>query len=54
MLSILENKMAGTPMGDNLLMLAKNGRSAEIEQIARNILKQNGRDFDKEFNAFKQ
>ena len=41
-------------MGANLLSLAKQNRSADIEQIARNICKQSGKDFDKEFNAFKQ
>nr|DAG20720.1 MAG TPA: hypothetical protein [Caudoviricetes sp.]DAM21787.1 MAG TPA: hypothetical protein [Caudoviricetes sp.] len=32
--------MGETPMGQNLLNLAKNGRSADIEQIARNLAKQ--------------
>ena len=41
-------------MGQNLLNLAKNGRSADIEQIARNLAKQKGIDFDKEFAAFKE
>lgn len=41
-------------MGQNLLNLAKNGRSADIEQIARNLAKQQGIDFDKEFAAFKE
>ena len=54
MLSILENQMKGTPMGDNLLFLARNNRSADIEQIVRNLYSQQGRDFDKEFFAFKQ
>ena len=46
--------MQNTPMGANLLSLAKQNRSADIEQIARNLCQQSGRDFDKEFNAFKQ
>lgn len=54
MMSILEQQMQNTPMGANLLFLAKQNRSADIEQIARNICKQSGKDFDKEFNAFKQ
>lgn len=53
-LNYLEGQMQGTPMGDNLLALAKQNRTAEIEQIARNIYSQKGLDFDKEFNAFKQ
>ena len=51
---ILEQQMQNTPMGANLLSLAKQNRSADIEQIARNLCQQSGRDFDKEFNAFKQ
>lgn len=54
LMSILENQMQGTPMGDNLIKLAKENKTAEIEQIARNICAQRGLDFDKEFMAFKQ
>lgn len=54
MISVLENQMKGTPMGDNLIQLARNGRGAEIEQIVRNLYSQQGRDFDKEFSEFKK
>lgn len=54
MMSVLENQMGNTPMGANLLNLAKNNQTAEIEKIARNIMRQRGLDYDKEFNAFKQ
>lgn len=54
MLNILENNMSGTPLGDNLIDLAKKGRSADIEMIVRNITKQRGIDFDKEFPRFVQ
>ena len=54
MMSFLENRMRGTPMGDNLINLARNGQTAEIEKIARNLVSQNGRDYDTEFAAFKQ
>lgn len=53
MLNILEQGMGNTPMGRNLIGLAQTGDAAAIEQIARNICKQQGKDFDKEFNAFK-
>lgn len=53
-MNLLENQMGSTPMGQNLLNLARNGRSADIEQIARNLAKQQGIDFDKEFTFFKQ
>lgn len=54
MLGILENNMKQTPMGENLLTLAKEGKSADIEQIVRNMFKERGLDFDKEFTAFKK
>lgn len=54
MISMLEQRMKGTPMGDNLIKLAKEGNGAEIEKIARNIVAQRGMDFDKEFAAFKR
>lgn len=53
LMSVLENQMRGTPMGDNLLNLVRNGQTGQIEQIARNIAQQRGIDFDSEFNAFK-
>lgn len=53
-MSILEGQ-AGTPMGANLLTLARNGQTEEIEKIARNLYAQRGgQDFDKDFLAFKQ
>lgn len=54
MLSILENQAGATPIGANLLNLARQGRTAEIEQLARNLVAESGGDFDTEFNAFKQ
>lgn len=53
-MNILETQMKGTPMGDNLINLARQGNTAEIEKIARNLTAQKGLDFDKEFSAFKQ
>ena len=53
MLSILEGQ-AGTPLGANLLKLARNGQTAEIEKIARNLCKERGVDFDQEFTNFRR
>lgn len=53
-MSILEGEMGNTPMGQNLLQLAKEQRGDEIEKIARNLCAQRGLDFDKEFMSFKQ
>jgi hypothetical protein len=54
MISLMEQRMKGTPMGDNLIKLAKEGNGVEIEKIARNLASQRGIDFDKEFAAFKR
>lgn len=53
-LSLLESQMRGSPMGDNLIKLAREGNTAEIEKIARNIAAQRGVDFDREFTAFRK
>lgn len=53
-LRLLESQMKGSPMGDNLIRLAREGNTAEIEKIARNLAAQSGVDFDKEFNAFRK
>lgn len=53
MLSILENN-SNSPLGANLLKLAKNGQTAEIEKIARDMCKERGVDFDQEFQKFRQ
>ena len=54
MMNILQQRMGGTPMGDNLISLARQGNSKEIERIARNLASQRGMDFDKEFSAFRK
>lgn len=54
MMTILQNNMGGTPLGDNLINLVKNGRGDEIEQVVRNLTKQRGIDFDTEFPKFVQ
>lgn len=54
MLNFLEAEAENSPMTKNLLTLAKNKDSKGIEEIARNLYKERGLDFDKEFTAFKQ
>ena len=54
LINIMEGPMSSTPLGKNLLTMAKNGDGRGIEQIARNLTKQQGVDFDVAFNAFKQ
>ena len=54
LLNIMEQRMSSSPVGRNLINLAKNNRTAEIEQIARNIAQQKGINYDEAFNAFKK
>lgn len=40
------------PMIDNLLNMARTGNSKGVEEFAKNVFKEQGRDFDKEFAEF--
>lgn len=40
------------PMISNLMQMAKEGNSAGVENFARNLFKEKGRNFDKEFAEF--
>ena len=54
MINILEQGVAANnPIAANLLNMAKNNRTADIERVARNLCAERGIDFDKEFNDFK-
>lgn len=54
MLSLLEDGVAqSNPIAANLVQLARDNRTADIEKIARNLCAERGIDFDKEFNNFK-
>lgn len=52
--NIVEDSMGNNPLFANLLNLAKDNKTAEIETVARNIFKEKGLDFDKEFEAFRK
>ena len=54
MMGILENGAAQNPIMANLLQMAKEGRTSDIEAFARNVAKEKGIDFDKEFSKFKK
>lgn len=41
------------PMARNAMQMAQNGDSNGIEQMARNLCKEKGIDFDKSFSDFK-
>lgn len=51
-MNFLQNQ--SSPMGQNLLKLAKAHDTQELEKIARNMCESKGLDFDKEFTAFKK
>ena len=54
MIQFLESQAKSNPMSANLLQMAKNGDTVGLEQFARNFVASQGKDFDTEFNAFKQ
>lgn len=54
MMSILEGEMAQTPLGANLLNLAKQNDTQAIESVVRNLFESRGLDYDKEFNSLVQ
>ncbi len=43
----------GNPIMENLANLIKEGKTKEIETVVRNIAKERGMDYDKEFKAFR-
>ena len=55
MLSVLQGQAYNNPLGKNLLSLAQSGRTDELEKVIRNLYtQQGGKDFDKDFEAFKR
>lgn len=40
------------PIFNNLIEMANKGNTKEIEKFARNVFKEHGADFDKEFSDF--
>ena len=54
MLKILESQAQGNPVMSNLLTMAKENLTADIEKFARNLAASQGLDFDKEFTRFRK
>ena len=54
LMGILENGAKSNPIYANLLTMAKDGLTSDIEAFARNVAKEKGIDFDKEFSKFKR
>ena len=49
-----EAAQQGNPIMANLANLIQEGKTDEIENVVRNIAKERGLDYDKEFKAFRQ
>ena len=54
LMGILESGASANPVYANLLTMAKEGRTSDIEAFARNVARERGIDFDKEFSKFKK
>ena len=50
----LQKRAQENPVLGNIATLVQNGDTQGVETIVRNIVKERGIDFDKEFNSFKQ
>lgn len=50
---IVEQLANNNPMMANLIKMANSGDTSGVENFARNMLKEKGRDFDKEFSEFR-
>lgn len=50
---LLSDMMLQNPMMNNLIQMAKSGNTQSVETFARNLFKEQGRDFDKELAEFK-
>ena len=51
---LLSEIMLKNPMMNNLIQMAKAGNTQNIETFARNLFREQGRDFDTEFEEFKK
>ena len=50
---IVEQMVGSNPMMSNLMKMANAGDTEGVEKVARNMFKEKGRDFDKEFSEFR-
>lgn len=51
---LLSEIVLRNPMMNNLIRMAKTGDAQSIENFARNIFREQGRDFDAEFAEFRK
>lgn len=50
--NMILNKQINNPILKEVISKAQNGDSKGVEEFARNLFKEQGRDFDKEFSQF--
>ena len=50
--NLIMNKQINNPIFKEVITKAQNGDSKGVEEFARNLFKEQGRDFDKEFSQF--
>ena len=50
---IVEQMAGSNPTMSNLIKMANAGDTEGVEKVARNMFKEKGRDFDKEFSEFR-
>lgn len=50
--NMIINKQINNPILKEVISKAQNGDSKGVEEFARNLFKEQGRDFDKEFSQF--
>lgn len=54
LMSMLQERMGGTPFGDNLISLAQQGDTSSIEKIAKNLCESKGINYEETFKKFRQ
>ena len=52
--NMILNKRINNPIFNQIIQKAQNGDTKGLEDFARNMYKEQGRDFDKEFNEFQK
>lgn len=52
-MQMLQQSGNNNPIFNNLIDMANKGNTQGVENFARNYFKEQGKDFDKEFNNFK-
>lgn len=51
-MNMIKQQMPNNPFMNNLIDMANNGNTKGLEEVARNMLREKGLDYDKEFNNF--